>query len=112
MGAPTGTVRCAAIVGPQGSGKTTLLKALIERAGGKAPALDASAEAEAFGMTTEPNIATCEFLGDQWSFIDCPGSAELFPASLAAMSAADIVRPGRRTHSRQGRKSWRLSALS
>ena len=91
MGAPSGTVRCAAIVGPQGSGKTTLLKALIERAGGKAPALDASAEAEAFGMTTEPNIATCEFLGDQWSFIDCPGSAELFPASLAAMSAADIV---------------------
>ena len=91
MGTPSGTVRCAAIVGPQGAGKTTLLKALIERAGGTAPALDASAEAKAFSMTTEPNIAACEFLGDHWSFIDCPGSAELFPSSLAAMSAADIV---------------------
>lgn len=90
-GTPHGAVRCAAIVGPQGAGKTTLLKALVERAGGKAPALDASAESKSFNMTTEPNFAACEFLGDQWSFIDCPGSSELLAASLPAMASADIV---------------------
>ncbi len=91
MGTPSGTVRCAAIVGPQGAGKTTLLKALVERAGAKTPALDASAEAKSFHMTTEPNFAACEFLGDQWSFIDCPGSSELFSSSLPVMASADIV---------------------
>ncbi len=90
-GTPHGAVRCAAIVGPQGAGKTTLLKALMERAGAKTPALDASAEAKSFHMTTEPNFAACEFLGDQWSFIDCPGSSELFSASLPVMASADIV---------------------
>lgn len=91
MGTQTGAIRCAAIVGPQGAGKTTLLKALLERAGAKTPALDASAEAKSFHMTTEPNIASCEFLGDPWTFIDCPGSSELFAASLSMMAAADIV---------------------
>jgi elongation factor G len=91
MGTRSDTVRCAAIVGPQGAGKTTLLKALMERAGAAAPTLDASAEAKAFNMSTEPNIAACDFLGDPWMFLDCPGSAELFPAALPAMNAADIV---------------------
>ncbi len=91
MGTPSGTVRCAAIVGPQGTGKTTLMKALLERAGAKTPALDASAEAKSFHMTTEPNFASCDFLGDQWTFIDCPGSSELFSSSLSVMAAADIV---------------------
>ncbi|MEO1252548.1 MAG: elongation factor G [Pseudomonadota bacterium] len=89
---PSGkSVRCAALVGPQGSGKTTLLQALIARAGAEAPALDASAEAKAFSMTTEPNLASCAFLDDEWAFIDCPGSAELMHLSLPAMQAADIV---------------------
>ncbi len=91
MDTPKDTARCAAIVGPQGSGKTTLLKALIARAGAAAPNLDASTEAKAFNMSTEPNIAACDFLSEPWTFIDCPGSAELFPASLPAMAAADIV---------------------
>ena len=91
MGTPSGAVRCASFVGPQGAGKTTLLKALVERAGGTPPALDASEEAKSFTMTTEPNVASCTFLDDKWTFIDCPGSAELFPASLPVMSSSDIV---------------------
>ena len=91
METPTGAVRCAAIVGPQGAGKTTLLKALLERAGAKPPALDASDEAKSFHMTTEPNFAACDFLGDPWTFIDCPGSSELFSTSIPIMAAADIV---------------------
>jgi elongation factor G len=91
MNGKKGYIRCAALVGPQGSGKTTLLRALIDRAEGKAPVLDGSQEAKDFGMTTEPNFARCEYLGEKWSFIDCPGSVELMGASLDLMRAADIV---------------------
>ncbi len=84
-------IRCAVIAGPQGVGKTAMVKALIERAGGKAPALDASQEAADFGMTTEPNFVRFNYLGETWNVIDCPGSTELMQASYDAMSAADIV---------------------
>ncbi|MFQ5563862.1 MAG: elongation factor G [Parvularculaceae bacterium] len=84
-------VRCAVFVGPQGGGKTTLLSALITRAAGHAPHLDSVQEAKDFGMTTEPNFARCEYLGDGWTFIDCPGSIELIQAGYDAMCVADIV---------------------
>lgn len=87
----TQAARCAVIVGPQGVGKTTLLAAMIKRAGAADAVFDAAPEAREFGMTTEPNFARCEYLGESWSFIDCPGSIELFQASMDAMAAADIV---------------------
>ena len=83
--------RCAVFVGPQGTGKTTLVTALAMRATGAAPSLDAAPEAKEFGMTTDPNLLQCDYLGEAWSFIDCPGSVELMQASLDAMEAADIV---------------------
>lgn len=86
-----GTSRCAVLVGPQGGGKTTLTSALLDRAGASAPAFDFSAEAKSFGMTSEPNFARCDYLGDPWQFIDCPGSNELIQLSEDAMRAADIV---------------------
>ncbi len=85
------STRCAVLVGPQGSGKTSLTRALITRAGAKAPAFDFSPEAKSFTMTTEPNFARCDYLGEAWNFIDCPGSNELVQASEDAMRAADIV---------------------
>lgn len=84
-------VRCAVIVGPQGAGKTTLAAAMMKRAGAAAPAFDSSAEAKEFGMTTEPNFARFDYLGEPWTLIDCPGSVELIQFSLDAMQAADIV---------------------
>ncbi len=86
-----GAVRCAVFAGPQGSGKTTLLRSLISRAGTHMPALDASQEAKDFGMTTEPNFVRCDYLGETWNFIDCPGSVELMQSGYDAMAAADIV---------------------
>lgn len=85
--------RCVALVGPQGAGKTTLLRALVARAtGSDASAVgDHSAESRDFAMSTEPNFAAVDYLGDPWSIIDCPGSIELLQDSLAAMAAADMV---------------------
>lgn len=83
--------RCAVLVGPQGSGKTTLLSALISRSGEIAPSFDTSPEAKEFAMTTEPNFARCEYHGETWNFIDCPGSVELIQHSFEAMRNADIV---------------------
>ncbi len=83
--------RCAVLVGPQGAGKTTLAAAMIKRASGAPAALDAAPEAKAFGMTTEPNFAGFDYLGDPWALIDCPGSIELFQFSADAMQAGDVV---------------------
>ena len=75
--------RCAAIVGPYLSGKTTLLESLLFACGATQrkgtvkegnTVGDASAEARARQMSTEVSVATAEFLGEQWHFLDCPGS--------------------------------------
>ena len=83
--------RCAVLAGPQGAGKTTLLRALTARAGAEPPAADASPEARDFAMTTEPNFARCDYLGESWTFIDCPGSVELLQTAKDMMAVADIV---------------------
>ncbi len=83
--------RCAVIVGPQGAGKTTLAAAMMKRAGAEPATFDAAPEAKEFGMTTEPNFARFDYLGEGWRLIDCPGSIELIQHSLDAMRAADIV---------------------
>ena len=74
--------RCAVLVGPYTSGKTTLLEAMLLEAGathrkgsitqGNAVG-DASPEARARQMSVEPNFANCEYLGERWSLIACPG---------------------------------------
>lgn len=84
-------VRCAVIAGPQGAGKTTLAAAMMKRAGASAPVFDSAPEAKEFGMTTEPNFARFDYLGEPWTLIDCPGSVELIQSSLEAIEAADIA---------------------
>ena len=77
--------RLIAIVGPFQSGKTTLLEAILARAGAitrqgsvrdGTSVGDSSPEARAHAMSVEANIATAEYLGDRFTFIDCPGSIE------------------------------------
>ncbi|MGL5138702.1 MAG: elongation factor G [Beijerinckiaceae bacterium] len=89
-----------ALVGPFQSGKTTLLESLlartgaIRRAGGVAEGAsvgDASAEARARQMSVEPNIATVEYLSDQFTFIDCPGSVEFSHDMRAALPLCDAA---------------------
>lgn len=95
--------KCIAIVGPFASGKTTLLEAILARTGAipRQNALssgntvgDASPEARAHAMSVEAGFATIDFMGDELTFADCPGSiefaAEMEPV-LAACDAAVVV---------------------
>jgi len=101
-GSKIGGTRCIALVGPYSSGKTSLLEAILFRAG-KIPRQgrvddgnsvgDASPEARANGMSIEMNAASIEFLGDTYTFIDCPGSVEFSQEadSILCMCDAAIV---------------------
>jgi elongation factor G len=92
--------RCIALVGPYLSGKTTLLEAILARSGAatrqgtvadKNTVGDASAEARDHGMSVELNIADANFLGDSFTFIDCPGSIEFQHEGALALTACDAA---------------------
>lgn len=99
-GAEGRSARCIALVGPYLSGKTTLLEAILARTGAitrqgaiadKNTVGDASPEARDHGMSVEPNIAEIEFLGDKFTFIDCPGSIEFMSEADAVLSVCDAA---------------------
>ncbi|ACL60769.1 elongation factor G [Methylobacterium nodulans] len=95
-----GQTRCIAIVGPFQSGKTALLEAILHRTGaidrpGRAASGnrvgDTSAEARAHGMSVEPAVASVSFLGDTFTFIDCPGSVEFAHDMRAVLPVCDAA---------------------
>src|SRR6202012_23020 len=92
--------RCIALVGPFQSGKTTLLEAIMARTGAipKAGSVeagtsvgDASAEARRHKMGVGLTAATTNFMGDSYTFIDCPGSVEFAHDMRAAIPAVDAA---------------------
>ena len=92
--------RCIALVGPYQSGKTTLLEALLHRTGAvprqgkvssKSTIGDASTEARAHAMSVELNVATTQFMGDGYTFIDCPGSIEFAHDTRGALAGCDAA---------------------
>ena len=92
--------RCIALVGPYLSGKTTLLEAILFRTGAiqrqgkiseKSTVGDASPEARSHGMSVELNAATTQFMGDSYTFIDCPGSIEFAQDARAALAGCDAA---------------------
>jgi elongation factor G len=94
------SARCIALVGPYLSGKTTLFEAILARTNtvtrqgtikDQSTIGDASAEARAHGMSVEINVADAEFLGDKFTFIDCPGSIEFQAESAAVISACEAA---------------------
>ncbi|MDX2258994.1 MAG: elongation factor G [Hyphomicrobiaceae bacterium] len=92
--------RAIALVGPYLSGKTTLLEAILARTGaiprqGRVvdgnTVGDASPEARAHGMSVALNVAETTFLGDTFTFIDCPGSIEFQHEGAVALTACDAA---------------------
>jgi elongation factor G len=100
QGQPARSARCIALVGPYLSGKTTLLEAILARTAaitrqGSMAAQntvgDASEEARHHGMSVELNVATIDFLGDSFTFLDCPGSIEFQADAAHALTACDAA---------------------
>jgi elongation factor G len=92
--------RNIAIVGPYLSGKTTLLESILHATGaigrkgsvsGRNSVGDGSAEARDRQMSTEINAATTEFMGDEFTFLDCPGSIELIQETANALIGVDAA---------------------
>lgn len=92
--------RCIAVVGPFLSGKTTLLEAILARSGGltrqgkvaeKNTVGDGSPEARDHGMSVSLNVADVSFLGDTFTFIDCPGSVEFQHEGALALAGVDAA---------------------
>jgi elongation factor G len=92
--------RCIALLGPFQSGKTTLLEAILVRTGaiqrqGTVEAGttvgDASKESRHHSMSVELSVATTTFMGDSYTFIDCPGSVEFIHDMRAVLPVVDAA---------------------
>ena len=92
--------RCIALVGPFQSGKTTLLEAILARTGAipRAGSVDAGSsvgdstpEARRHKMGVGLTAATTTFMGESYTFIDCPGSVEFAHDMRAALPAVDAA---------------------
>lgn len=97
---PFSAPRCAAFVGPYLCGKTSLLESVLTLTGAVSrrgsvrdgnTVGDGSAEARGRQMSTELNVATTEYLGETWTFLDCPGFVELAQDAYNALMVVDAA---------------------
>jgi len=96
----SGAHRVVALCGPYLSGKTSLLESILYATGaiGRRGSTragtsigDGAAESRKRGMGTEINVASVDYLGDQWTFLDVPGSIEFQHDAFAALAVCDTA---------------------
>ncbi len=96
----TSAPRVAALVGPYLSGKTTLLESLLSVTGALSrkgsvkegnTVGDSSPPARARQMSVEVTAAATNFMGEAWTFVDCPGSIEFTHETQTALMVADVA---------------------
>ena len=96
----SGAHRVVALCGPYLAGKTSLLESILFATGaiGRRGSTragtsigDAAPEARKRGMGTELNVASIDYLGDQWTFLDVPGSIEFQHDAFAALAVCDAA---------------------
>ncbi len=84
--------RVVALVGPQGVGKTTLLESLLRvTQAGPLRAPGGNGTESGRTMTAELAAATTAFLGERWTFIDCPGAPEFSQEARNALMICDAA---------------------
>ncbi|NER28505.1 MAG: GTP-binding protein, partial [Symploca sp. SIO1C4] len=92
--------RNVAIVGPYLSGKTTLLESLLSVTGAISrkgnikdgnTVGDSAAEARERHMSVEVTVATTQYRGIDFTFLDCPGSIEFAQETYNALIGVDAA---------------------
>ena len=94
------TPRAIALIGPHGGGKTSLLESIaivtgaIVRKGSVTAGSslgDGSPQARARVMSTELNVLTTQYLDEEFTFLDCPGSIEFLGDTLNILPGIDAA---------------------
>ena len=92
--------RVIALVGPAGAGKTSLAEAMLfaagttDRLGSTANGSsigDSSPESRQRGGSTELNLYSFDYLGDQFAIVDAPGSIGFSADGARALAIADVA---------------------
>src|SRR5215469_13636429 len=92
--------RAIALVGPHGGGKTTLLESIamitgaVQRKGAVASGSslgDSAPQSRARQMSVEMNVLTTNYLGEEFTFLDCPGSIEFLSDTLNVLPGLDAA---------------------
>jgi len=92
--------RVIALVGPAGAGKTSLAEAMLfaagttDRLGSTANGSsigDSSPESRQRGGSTELNLYSFDYLGDQFAIVDVPGSIGFSADGARAVAIADVA---------------------
>ena len=99
MKAQTNFSRCISIVGPSQSGKTSLMESILHickqvhnkgQVKDKNTLSDYLPEEHELNMSISMGISNAQFMNEEFTFIDCPGSSEFINEFLQAARISDL----------------------